>query len=144
MLKGETSYRSRGFFPRKNGALRKRGYRLGDYLIMSTVLKRPTTLVESLWQEIESHLEIEKKRIFDEILNYPPPIPVCDVQFNFLLEERSKITEELRRMHEISENNVNGIQSIREFIESCKYFDGLLGAKLLSDLEEVLDERNSF
>ena len=111
---------------------------------MSTVLTQkknsPVVLVESVWREIENHLEIEKKRIFDEILNYPPPIPACDVQFNFLLEERSKITEELRRMRKISENDANGVQSIREFVESCEYFNNLLEAKLLSDLEKVLDE----
>jgi hypothetical protein len=111
---------------------------------MSTVLMQQgnntIAVVELLWQEIGIYLEMEKKRIFDEILSYPPPIPACDVQFNFLLEERAKISQELRRMREISENDANRIQSIREFIESCKYFDNELKAKLLSNLEKVLDE----
>ena len=111
---------------------------------MSTVLMQQgnntIALGEPLWQEIENQLEKEKQRIFNEILNYPPPIPACDVQFNFLLEERSKITEELRRMREISANDANDILSIRKFIESCKYFDNGLKAKLLSNLEKVLDE----
>ena len=96
---------------------------------------------EAVWQEVESHLEKEKQRIFDEILNYPPPIPACDVQFNFLLEERSKITQELRRVHEILEEGTgepDRISLLREFVKSCKYFDESLTAALLSDLEKVV------
>lgn len=114
---------------------------------MSTVSlekeNRATALVEPLWQEIGSHLEKEKQRIFDEILHYPPPIPACDVQFNFLLKERAKITQELRRMREMAEKDANDCdraQAIREFVRSCKYFDASLEAKFLLELEKVLDE----
>ncbi len=99
--------------------------------------------VETVWQEIENRLSAEKQRIFDEILSYPPPIPACDAQFNFLLEERSRITEELRRMRVVMANEANRGQSVRDFIESCRYFNNALAAKLLADLEKVTDERNS-
>jgi len=106
-------------------------------------MARVRALLEPLRREIESHLEMEKQRIFDEILHYPPPIPACDVQFNFLLIERAKITQELRQAHEIFAKDMSDfdcIQSIREFVDSCKYFDASLEAKFLSELEKVLDE----
>ena len=104
---------------------------------------RVKALLEPLWQEIESHLETEKQRVFYEILYYPPPIPACDVQFNFLLEERSVITQELRRMREMAGQDMSDFdraQSIREFVKLSKFFNASLEAKLLADLEKVLDE----
>ncbi len=95
--------------------------------------------MKTIWREIKVHLEKEKKRIIDEIINYPPPIPACDVQFNFLLEERSRITQELRRLREASRkgaNHTDAIRLIREFIRSCKYIDESLKVKLTSDLEK--------
>jgi hypothetical protein len=40
-------------------------------------------------------LERERIRIQSEINGYPMPIPACDVYFNDLLEQRSRICEEL-------------------------------------------------
>jgi hypothetical protein len=56
------------------------------------------TEIESTWKQLRDHLENEKRRIMEEIVNYPPPIPACDVQFNFLLEERARIAQELNRL----------------------------------------------
>ena len=43
-------------------------------------------------------LENEKRRINDEITNYPTPIAGCGAQFNFLLEEQARIARELTRL----------------------------------------------
>jgi hypothetical protein len=43
-------------------------------------------------------LEDEKRRINEEVRNYPTPIAGCDAQFNFLLEEQEKIVKELDRL----------------------------------------------
>jgi hypothetical protein len=43
-------------------------------------------------------LENEKRRINEEIRNYPTPIAGCDAQFNFLLEEQQRIVKELDRL----------------------------------------------
>jgi len=43
-------------------------------------------------------LETEKRRINEEIRNYPTPIAGCDAQFNSLLEEQAKIVQELDRL----------------------------------------------
>ena len=43
-------------------------------------------------------LEDEKRRINEEIRNYPTPIAGCDAQFNVLLEEQAKIVRELEQL----------------------------------------------
>ena len=43
-------------------------------------------------------LENGKRRINDEITNYPTPIAGCDAQSNFLLEEQARIARELTRL----------------------------------------------
>lgn len=48
--------------------------------------------------QMRAQLEQEKRRINEEINNYPPPIPACDAQFNYLLEERARILQELSRL----------------------------------------------
>ena len=45
-------------------------------------------------------LENEKRRINEEIRNYPTPIAGCDAQFNSLLEEHARIVQELDQLRE--------------------------------------------
>ena len=46
----------------------------------------------------KTQLEAEQRRINEEIKLYPHPIPACDAQFNYLLEERTRIAQELARL----------------------------------------------
>jgi hypothetical protein len=46
----------------------------------------------------KARLNEEKRRIYEEIRNYPRPVPVCDQHFNYLLEERDRICRELNRL----------------------------------------------
>ena len=48
--------------------------------------KKKTAVVERLQQ------------VKDEIKHYPTPIAGCDEQFNFLLSERDRLTQELRKI----------------------------------------------
>jgi hypothetical protein len=48
--------------------------------------------------EARPHLEVELKRIKEEIAGYPGPIAGCDAQFNHLLEERQRLLDALRDM----------------------------------------------
>jgi len=43
-------------------------------------------------------LEKELARTYEEISSYPPPIPACDEQFNYLLEKRDQLLRELARL----------------------------------------------
>ena len=107
---------------------------------MTTIVKAQNqALAPSLWQEVENHLEQEKQRIFDEILNYPPPIPACDVQFNFLLAQRAEMMQALQRLREISGQEFH---SLREFIQTCQFFDDARQALLLAGVDGVLDEQH--
>lgn len=106
-------------------------------------MSEQAVLVDVLWQEVQRQLEKEKQRIFDEIVNYPPPIPACDVQFNFLLAERARITDELRRVRQFNErenHDFSHIRAMRTFIESSDFLDSSLAAKFLAGFESVLDE----
>ena len=91
----------------------------------------------SLWDEVERHLEREKQRIFDEILHYPPPIPACDVQFNFLLAQRAGMMQELQQLRAITGG---GYGPLREFIQTCQFFDASRQAELLAEVDGVLNE----
>jgi hypothetical protein len=58
--------------------------------------------MNAAWQDIIAELETERRRLVEEIVHYPPPIPRCDVQYNTLLEERAGIARELYRAEQIS------------------------------------------
>ncbi len=79
---------------------------------------------EVAWRRIKQHLEAEKQRIFQEIRQYPPPIPACDVQFNGLLAERAAILQELGRVEEILKQTLtykDTISLLDEFISASRY-----------------------
>lgn len=97
-------------------------------------------LVKSIWQEIKGHLEHKKEQIYEEIKNYPPPIPACDVQFNYLIEERARISQELSRLETLSRERCTPggqLQLINEFITSSPYLNDEAAQKIRSLLKEV-------
>ena len=47
---------------------------------------------------LRASLEARRKQLDDEIRAYPTPIQRCDAQFNFLMEERSRIVAELEAL----------------------------------------------
>jgi hypothetical protein len=42
-------------------------------------------------EDLKRALEARRRRLDDEIRNYPTPIPRCDAQFNHLFEQRTRI-----------------------------------------------------
>ena len=54
--------------------------------------------IEDIWNRIRKHLETRRDQILEDIINYPPPIPACDQHYNYLLEQRVHISQELRRL----------------------------------------------
>lgn len=96
--------------------------------------------MESVWKIIRDHLERERHRIYEEIKNYPTPIPACDAQFNYLLEERAKIPQELDRLKALSKKSLtrrDHIKSIDEFIASSNCINGEVEQKIRSSLSSV-------
>jgi hypothetical protein len=49
----------------------------------------------SAWQLVKAHLDKKKSEIVEQILYYPPPIPACDAQYNYLLAERDRFAQAL-------------------------------------------------
>ena len=47
---------------------------------------------------LRASLEERRKQLDEEIRAYPTPIPRCDAQFNFLMEERSRIVRSLEAL----------------------------------------------
>jgi hypothetical protein len=56
--------------------------------------------IETAWKRLRASLDAERLRVQAEIGSYPPPIPACDAYFNFLLEQRALLNDELRRLDE--------------------------------------------
>ena len=98
-------------------------------------------IIQSAWDKIRAQLETEKVRIYEAIGNYPPPIAACDQQFNYLLEERTRISRELDRLNKISAASLpieDSIKLIDEFIRSSRYVDPEAEQTIQSYLEEGL------
>lgn len=49
-------------------------------------------------RERKKWLEAEKKRLFEELRNYPSPVAACDQQLAELLEKQALITAELNHI----------------------------------------------
>ena len=84
-------------------------------------------LMETVWRRIKDHLEDERRRIYEEIKNYPTPIAGCDAQFNHLLEKRDRIAHELNRLEASARESLTRrerVKCIDEFIMSSEYIDG--------------------
>ncbi len=80
--------------------------------------------VNSVWTMIHQRLEKEMRRVRDEIRNYPAPIPACDAQFNYLLEERETLSSELARAREFMNKDTDSEDarsSIDAFLNSSTY-----------------------
>jgi len=67
--------------------------------------------MNAVWQDIIAELEAERRRLVDEIVHYPPPIPRCDVQYNTLLEERAAVAQELYRAEQLSRAQAQQLSS---------------------------------
>jgi len=81
----------------------------------------------------KNQLEEAKIRANKEIGNYPSPIPACDVQFNYLLEERSKISEALKRVDTLltkCQTEIVEIESIEQLIKTLNQIDDSMAARL--------------
>lgn len=83
-------------------------------------------LLESVWQEIEEILEAKKARLYQEIVEYPLPIPACDAQYNYLLEQRALLSQELRQARDRAgkiRTDTDALQQIHEFIAASAFID---------------------
>ena len=93
--------------------------------------------MSNVWQSIRSRLESERDRIHREIRDYPTPIPRCDAQFNYLLEQRDSIARELQGFESVagSGNTANASRLIEAFISEADLSDAVK-----RDLRSIITE----
>ena len=51
--------------------------------------------------QLRARLTQERERVLAELRAYPPAVPACDAQFNYLLEQRDGLGRELGRLDAI-------------------------------------------
>ena len=78
--------------------------------------------LKSVCDAITARLEETRDRICGEIGAHPRPVHGCDVHFNRLLEDRTKIYQELGRWEALRRNGVAS-EMIREFVASSGFID---------------------
>ena len=78
---------------------------------------------QSIYQDLVSLLEAKKSQIVEEIHNYPPPIPACDAQFNYLLEQRDWLRVELNRLNQLNQLNDSdkSTQELSNFVKDSHF-----------------------
>ena len=94
----------------------------------------------SPWTEIEDHLENAKSSILAEIRNYPPPIAACDQQFNYLLEQRDRIADELSRLASIRRDNLASETDVETLIDFINASD-CIAHEVKGHLVHLLNQR---
>lgn len=102
--------------------------------------------VVSICQKIRGCLENRRDQVCQEITHYPAPIPACDVHFNRLLEERTKIFHELGRLDELrgdGQARKGDIALIDDFVRSSEAINDEDRHKLGAALKHVLAERDA-
>ncbi len=78
------------------------------------------------WQRARERLELSKARIAGQINSYPTPITGCDAQFDYLLEQRGKLTEELGRLEAARRDSTgknDGGAALADIISSSEFLD---------------------
>jgi hypothetical protein len=94
----------------------------------------------SAWNTIRESLAAKQNQIYDDIANYPPPIPACDQHFNYLLEQRTGIAQELRRQKTLAEQCLTSshpVALIREFMTSSHYLSRETKQNILDCLADM-------
>jgi len=100
----------------------------------------PLDVLDDVRKDLGARLETKRRQICEEISSYPPPIPACDAQFNYLLEARRGIAQELVRLDEIkvaAPSKDDCMESINRLIEESDYLDDDARRELRSQLKRA-------
>ncbi|MFI5400648.1 MAG: hypothetical protein ACHQZQ_06325 [SAR324 cluster bacterium] len=75
---------------------------------------------------VRERLQQVRLNILTEIQHYPTPIPHCDQQFNWLLEQRDRVSAELQTLDELRERAAAELQ---EFVRKSPFLAGDAGLR---------------
>ena len=90
------------------------------------------------WQAIRAYLTTKKHQINEEVRYYPPPIPACDAQFNYLLAERAKLSQLLWQLGTMSQTN-SSKQERQQWLVAFLEFSSDLEPSVAQAVQQVLD-----
>ena len=85
--------------------------------------------------DFKVYLFAKRDKVNEQIGSYPPPIPACDAQFNYLLDERTRISNELKFVDTMMTKCLSGsidIKEVEQLIASSVRTDNKIVAKLRS------------
>jgi hypothetical protein len=88
-------------------------------------------MTDSPWTDLADGLVEARKSILAEIRSYPPPIPACDQQFNYLLEQRDRITAELDRLASLQRQKPAEVAALLALIDTSDCIPRELRARLV-------------
>jgi hypothetical protein len=77
--------------------------------------------------ELRAYLDRIRRSIDEEIRSYPTPIPRCDAQFNYLYEQRSRLSQALERTNAAltgAPSPAHLADAITHFVSAAAYSDG--------------------
>ncbi len=75
--------------------------------------------LQQTWNNLVADLTSQREQLITTIRNYPPPIPACDAQFNYLLEKRDRITVELHRLQKLKDNLTD--EALQDFLAQSHF-----------------------
>jgi hypothetical protein len=102
--------------------------------------------MRSIAVELRDYLVHARASADEEIRTYPTPIPCCDAQFNFVYDQRSRLTEFINILNAAldREDPESTLESVlAEFIASSPLSDGIEERDLRARLAAVI-LRSSF
>ena len=73
------------------------------------------------YDAVRERLQQIRLDILTEIQHYPTPIPHCDQQFNWLLEQRDRVSAELQALEELRERAAAALQ---DFVRTSQFLEG--------------------
>ena len=91
--------------------------------------------------EITIQIEADRVRLNEEIRSYPSPIPACDAQFNYLLEEKKHTSRKQDLLKEIAERyRAHGAkdQTLRDLIIHLGQIDAQMAQRVQAELDATV------
>ncbi len=76
--------------------------------------------------QLRAQLTQERERVLAELRAYPPAVPACDAQFNYLLEQRDGLGRELGRLDAILAAGTDAqlkTQRLADFLRNSAFFN---------------------
>lgn len=76
---------------------------------------------ELVWTAIRDRLDAKRKETFEALRNYPRQVAGCDTHYQYLAEQRAKISGELRQLEALRRNNP--AEGVDEFLRQSAFID---------------------